>query len=146
MELVVAFLGLWALLALAPDAPICRTLHHALVVLPARAIGLITRGHVAGATGLVAIAALAFWLVDHELLFVMSLMAPEALAYLAMFEISTLVEVIVTTSIVAGSTRFPRVTSALRLIRARSRATRTRRPQRPTPSNDDEGPEYALAA
>ncbi|RYE01008.1 MAG: hypothetical protein EOP61_12460 [Sphingomonadales bacterium] len=146
MELVIAFLGLWAFLALAPDAPICRTLHRPLVELPAKFLGAVTRGHVAAAAGLVALVAAAFWLLDHELLLVMSMMAPEAMAYLAMFEIGTLADAILGVTLVATTARFPRIGAVLGRIR-QPRTTRARRPMRPTPSNDDEdGAAYACAA
>jgi len=146
VELAIALLGMWLFMVLAPDAPISRFLRHALVVLPARGLSRIPRGSLV-AVGLVAIVATTLWMIDEELLGVFAMGAPEALAYLSMIEIGTLVDAVIAVTFIATTTRFPRLTAILRNMRPRARATRARRPQRPTPSNDDDGrPGYVVAA
>ncbi|RYY24411.1 MAG: hypothetical protein EOP62_17015 [Sphingomonadales bacterium] len=147
MALIVTFLGLFAVVAFAPDTPAARFLHRALIALPARALAHISRGHLSIAVALVAGLASVFWLIDEELALVMTMMAPEALAYLAMFEIGTLVDAIVTTMLVATSVRFPRIAAILSRLRPRARTSRARRPQRPLSSNNDDGAShFAIAA
>lgn len=147
MALIVTFLGLFAAMVFTPETPAGRFLHRALVALPAKHLAAISRGKAIVAVSVVAAIAGAFWLIDEELALVMMLMAPEALAYIAMFEIGTLVDVFLTVTVVATTVRFQQVIALLRGLRPRARNTRARRPERLTPSNDDEdGAGYALAA
>ncbi|MBX3566078.1 MAG: hypothetical protein KF730_16075 [Sphingomonas sp.] len=134
VELGLAFLGLWALLVFAPDAPFTHLLRHAMVELPIRGLAKVGRGHVIT----VALIAAAIALLDKELVLAIS-MSPEAIAWLATIEVGTLVDAVIGIILVATSVRFPRVSTFLRSLRPRARTTRARRPQRPTPSNDDEG-------
>lgn len=138
MALIVTLLGLLLMMTLAPETPAGRFLHHALVELPAKGLALISRGDLLVTLAVLAVLAGAFWLIDEELALVMTLMAPEALAYLSMFEIGMLADAVMTAMLIATSVRFPRIAAFLRGIRPRARATRARRPQRPIPSNDDE--------
>jgi hypothetical protein len=147
MALIATLLGLLLMMTLAAGTPIGRFLHRALVELPASGLARISRGHVAVAVALLVALAGICWLIDEELALVMSLMAPEALAYLSMFEIGMLADAVVTAMLIATGIRFPRIAAFLRGIRPRARAPRARRPERPAPSNDDEdGEEYARAA
>lgn len=139
MALIVTLLGLLLIMTIAPETQTGRFLRRALVELPAIGLTHISRGHVVVAVALVVVLAGAFWLIDEELALVLSLMAPEALAWIAMFDIATLVDAIIGVTLVATGIRFRQIGTALRSLRPRARTTRARRPQRPTPSNDDEG-------
>ncbi|MES2987086.1 MAG: hypothetical protein V4808_04195 [Pseudomonadota bacterium] len=131
----------------APETPAGRFLHRALVELPGKALAHISRGDVVVSVALVAALAGVFWLIDEELALVLSMMAPEALVYLTMFEIGTLVDAIAGIALVTTTVRFQQLGAILRSMRPRARATRARRAQRLTPANDDEeGAAYLLRA
>jgi len=146
MALIVTFLGLLAAMVFAAETPAGRFLHRALVELPARGLAHVSRGSILVAVGIVATLAAVFWLIDEELALVMTLMAPEALAYIAMFEIGTLVETLLAVTFVATTVRFRQTVTLLRGRKPRARTPRTRREQRPAPSNDDEEGAVRLAA
>ncbi|RYY47697.1 MAG: hypothetical protein EOP59_00630 [Sphingomonadales bacterium] len=146
MALIVTFLGLLAAMVFAADTPAGRFLHRALVALPARGLARISGGSVLAAVGVVATLAAVFWLIDEELAVVMTLMAPEALAYIAMFEIGTLIETLLAVTFISTTARFRQVVAMLRGLKPRARTPRTRRKQRPAPSNDDEEGAGRLAA
>ena len=139
MALILTLLGLCLAMVLAPETPAARFLHRALIALPARGLARISRGHIVYSLVLVALAAAALAFLDEELLVVLSLMAPEALAWFAMFEIGTLIETFVLVTAAATTLRLHQFTAlARRIARPAARAPRRRRAADPVAANDDE--------
>lgn len=140
MALIVTLLGLGLMMVLAPETAVGRLLHRALIALPAVGLARITRGHVAFTVLLVALAAAAIAFLDEELVLVLSLMAPEALAWFAMFEIGTLIETVAAVTLTVATLRFQQFGALVRRsFRPAPRAPRRPRPARPAAANDDDG-------
>ncbi|WP_448662207.1 hypothetical protein ACG3SL_16245 [Sphingomonas sp. CJ20] len=137
-----ALLMLWLALLVAGDTPAGRTLRRIMVEAPARLLLKWSRVGKVATVAIVTLTALAAWLLDEEGRMIVTMMAPEAIAWFSMFEVSLWVEAVVTLAATASLLRVRGSMTwvAMRLLparRARPRAAATRRPRR-APANDSE--------
>jgi hypothetical protein len=139
----------------APDTFLGRALRRGLVDLPAARLSRLTRGQLVCWLGV----ALAIWVAiavfGGDMIGVTARALPETAAWAASFEISTLVDVLITAALIAAQLRLSRVAARLRAIRPgparrarpRARTPRRRRKPAPKPGNDeDPAPAFARAA
>jgi hypothetical protein len=150
LTLFAVFLVIWT----APDTLIGKALRRALVEWPAARLSRLTARRMLGLVTLAAGLAVAFWLLDRELLLVASMAMPEAVGWLATFEISTLVDALAAIALASAHLRLRgaagRVRAALGALRARlgarNRDRRARRTEVRKADNDDaDGPAFAYA-
>jgi hypothetical protein len=143
--MIVALLGLWLALIVAGSTPIGHSLRRWLVVKPAARLSRISRMQIVLVLLLAAAGVGAWWLLGHDGLSLYGMAMPELTGLLASVEVTAFIDAAITVVLVATSVRWR---AAIGLVRgARSRAVRTRRADRPAPSNDDEDPAgLALAA
>jgi hypothetical protein len=143
----------------APDTPTGRALKAALVDWPALKLARLTRARLLAWVALAAAIGAALMIVDTELLRVMSMAAPDTLAWFATFEMSSLVDLFAMLALVTANTRLRSAGHAIRAavnavrrrFGARNRDPRPRRSEERKADNDDaDGPApafaYAMAA
>lgn len=150
MILAFALIAAWVVLRVAPATPIGRALGRWLVDAPARIFNRITRGHIVMWCVLAAFAVLIIWQLEGDGVVLLRMMAPEIISWLTMFEIGTLVDVVVATAATASAVRLRNfagyVTAWLPgAQRSTSRARRTRF-ARSKPANDDDHIRVRFAA
>jgi hypothetical protein len=139
-----ALLGLWAVMLLAGNTPAGRSLRRWLVEKPAARLARISGTQVALAA-LLLVTGIGAWLaLGHEGLGLYGMAMPELTGLLASVEVTSFIDAAITVTLVATSVRWSAV--AHRLRGGRARAIRVRRPERRTPSNDDEDPARDLLA
>ena len=111
-EIVLALLGLWVVMLIAPATPAARAIRQGLVVRPARWLGRIGRGHVV----LLVLAALLIpttaWLAGRDSVPLAGMALPELASWAATFEITTLIDLAVAGLTAGASLRFGRVPGA----------------------------------
>ncbi len=135
-----AFLLAWIVLLIAPKTPIARGLHRMIVAAPARLLAQIGRGHVL----LVLLAAVvmggAFLIFDGEVVRVLSLAAPDALAWATMIDLATVLDAAFAAVVLASSVRWRalRFGRPTRRPQSSQRRRTTIRPERPAANDDDE--------
>lgn len=148
--MIAGLLLLWVALFAAGDTPIGRVMRHWLVSKPAAALARIERGAVITWLILGTIGLACFLVMEEEGLRLFAMALPELAGWVVAFEITSLVDAIAMTLVVASTMRFGTVKAwlAARLpVRRSKRARRSRvaRPERQA-SNDDEDRAAALAA
>jgi len=136
--MIVVLLAIWATLLIAGDTPIGRAMQHWLVAKPAARLSRISRIQVALAVLLLATGVGAYWLLGHDGLSLYGMAMPELTGLLASVEVTSFLDAAITVTLVATSVHWRALVQRLRGGRARS--VRTRRAERPAPSNDDEHP------
>lgn len=150
LTLFAVFLIIWT----APDTMVGKALRRTLIEWPAARLSQATARRMLGLVTLAAALAVAFWLLDRELLMVASMAMPEAIGWLATFEVSTLVDTLAALVLASAHLRLRgaagRVRAALVALRARlgarNRDRRTARPKVRKADNDDaDGPAFAYA-
>lgn len=144
--ILTAFLLAWAVLLIAPETPIARGLHRMIVAAPVRLLARVGRGHVL----LALLAAMAiggtFLIFDGEAVRLLSLAAPDALAWATMIDLATVLDAAFAAVMLATSVRW-RVMLGRPVRRpqaSRQRRSATRRVERPA-ANDDEDRRQAAA-
>ena len=104
--IVVALLGFWAVMRLAPATPAARVIHDALVVRPARRLDRIGRGPVT----LLVLAAMLIpataWLAGRDSVPLAGMALPELASWAATFEVTTLIDLAVAGMATGASLRF----------------------------------------
>lgn len=147
--MIAGLLVLWVALFAAGDTPIGRVMRHWLVNKPAAALARIERGAVITWLILGAIGFACFLVLEEEGLRLFAMALPELAGWVVAFEITSLVDAIAMTLVVASTMRFGTVKAwlAARLPVRRSKRARQRvaRPEMRA-SNDDEDRAAALAA
>ncbi len=142
-----AFLGCWSILAGAPGTAIGRALHRLLVAAPAARLCALRRADVALAI-VVIVSVIAMTTLDGTDPLRMAMAGlPDVAIWLTTMEVSVyldlLVAVVVGLSGLRGRGGLRALKGTIVLRRAggaRARTARTRRPSRPAPANDDDGP------
>ena len=142
--MIVALLGLWLTMLVAGDTSIGRLLRRWTVEKPAARLSRISRTQIALVLLLAAIGGGAFWLLGHDGLGLFGMALPELTGLLASVEVSAFIDAAIGVTLVATSVQWSAVAGRVR--GARARAIRTRRADRPAPSNDDEHPAPTLLA
>ncbi len=129
----------------APETPIAKALHRALVAWPARQLSRITRGQVIIVLAAVVVTILTVVIFEQDGLILLRLGSPELLPLLASVELASYVEVITGLAMVAMTARFGAVAAAMRggarrIVRLLGQRPRTRTPHLHRPSKpDDQG-------
>jgi hypothetical protein len=143
---MILLLACWLVLVAVPETKVARVLHVWLVAMPARKLDRITRGQVILVLALAIFVALVAWQLEGEGLRLLGMMAPEITTFVTMFEITTWLDVGVAAIATASVLRLRTIRDIVqaRLPVRQSRARRTCKPRVPT--NDDDGPEYSIAA
>lgn len=149
---MLTLLAAWLIIATAPNTSIGRALRGWLIVVPARWLNALRRGHVALAVMLVVTGIVMFWLGGGDGLSVAGFAVPDVAAWVATFEITVYLDL----AIVAVTTwsTLPtralrdrlRFTSTRRHCRPGGRRTRKRRTLPASADNDDEEGYWLLAA
>jgi hypothetical protein len=152
--LALTFFAAFFIIRSAPDTAIGKALRRGLVEWPAALLSRLTARRMLGLVTLAAALAVAFWLLNRELLLVTSMALPETIGWLATFEISTLAEGLAALALASAHLRLRgaagRVRTALGGLRARpcarNRDRRMRGTQVRKADNDDaDGPGVAFA-
>lgn len=149
MAMIVALLWLWLGMLVAGDTPTGRLMRRWSVEKPAVRLSRISRTQVTLAMLLIVIGLGAWGVMGHDGLSLYGMAMPELTGMLASIEMTSFIDATIAVTLVATSVRWSAVRTAVaqRLGRVRARSVRTRRAERRTPSNDDEGPaRLALAA
>jgi len=151
MTIMAILFALWSVTLIAPDTPTGRFLHRLLVEAPAARLSRITRGHVLLAMAMALAVGIAMWLMGGDGLGMLAMAAPEIGAWIAMFEVTTWIDVVAAIALASSATRVRMVAAQMRAMLSRwrvrpgtrsGRARRKRRPVRPAPSNDDDARPY----
>ena len=147
MAIMALLFALWSITLIAPDTPIGRFLHRLLVEAPAARLSRIMRGHVLLALALAGISGVAVWLMGGGGLLALGMSAPEIGSWIAMFEVTTWIDVVAAIALASSALRVRMAATQIRTIVSRwmvrpgtrtARARKKRRPVRPAPSNDDD--------
>jgi len=140
--LTVMFLAAWAILLLAPETPISRAIHRALVVWPAEKLSRVRGGHVLLFALLASVAAVVWWLLADDGLQMLRMGAPEIAAFVTSIEVSAYLDVLAAVIVSASTLRLQAlrgiVVRGWMRLRPRARAPRSRRQRAERPANDDE--------
>jgi hypothetical protein len=145
--MIVALLWLWLGMLVAGDTPAGRLMRRWGVEKPAARLSRISRTQVALVVLLIAIGLSAWMAMGHDGLSLYGMAMPELTGMLASIEMTSFIDAAIAVTLVATSVRWDAVRAAVAQRLGRARSVRTRRPERRTPSNDDEGPaELELAA
>ncbi|TPG43548.1 hypothetical protein EAH79_07315 [Sphingomonas koreensis] len=148
--LVVTMIALWLTLLAAPETPIAKALRRALIDYPAARI---TATHVRAAIALTVALLLGLgldWLIGGDFGRVIAFASPDALAWLASFEVSAYLDIAAAAVVAASTVRLRSVAGAVVALRrrlprgARRRAPRTRA-DRPAARNDNDADRPAPA-
>jgi hypothetical protein len=142
--MIVTLLGLWVTMLIGRGTPIGRAMNHWMVEKPAARLARISRTQVALAVLLIVIGLGAWGLMGHDGIGLYGMAMPELTGLLASVEVTSFIDAAIAVTLVATSVRWSAVLVRLRGVRARS--VRTRRPERPVSSNDDEDPAGTLIA
>jgi hypothetical protein len=140
MTMVVALLWLWLGMLVAGKTPTGRVLRRWMVEKPAARLSRISRTQVA-LVMLLIVAGLSAWAVmGHDGIGLYGMAMPELTGILASIEVTSFIDAAIAVTLVATSVRWSAVRTAVAQRLGRARSVRTRRPERPASSNDDEGP------
>ena len=127
-------LGILGTLILFPDAPVARTLHRFLVEPVARRLSRVRMGHILFAAVLTAIGAVLILAFEGEGLKLFTLMAPDAIGWFAMFDVSLFVDVFAMAVAVAATARLKavrdQITARVRVVPSPIRSALSGRRQR----------------
>ena len=131
----------------APETPIGKALHSALVAWPARQLSRISRGQMIIAVAAVVVIVLSVTIFGHDAAILLRLASPELLLTVANLELATYVDVVTGVAMVAMSGRFRGWAAAMRgsirrvarLLgqRPRPRAPHNHRPSKPDLQGED---------
>lgn len=151
--LTLTILALLAVMTFASETPTARFLNRAMVELPARLLNRIGRGHAVAAVVILLFCGLLVWSGGADGIRMIAFGLPDAAAWLATFEVSAYVDMIVAMIATAATLRLKLIGTRLATVlrgrgrkpggRARARAARSR-PQA-EPANDDDRRIVALA-
>lgn len=142
--LLLTLLAVWLIMAVAPETSVGRALCSGLVVVPARWLNELGRGHVALAAMLVVIGIMMFWIGGGDSLSVAGFTVPDVAAWITTFEIAAYLDLVVVavTTWSALQTRALRHRLTFALARRPCRhvrgSSRRRRVRRPCADNDDD--------
>ncbi|MEZ0242194.1 MAG: hypothetical protein ACAH11_02385 [Sphingomonas sp.] len=141
------FALLWLMLFLAKGTPIGRFLHRWMVEKPAALCSRIGTGGLMLIVLMAVGTALIWYFLERDGISMLAMAAPELMHMIAMFELTTWLEVAMTVVATASATRFGAVKIAIRSLVSGKRETRTRPVRRERiAANDDEDRRLALAA
>ena len=142
-------LGVFATLIVFPETPMARTLHRVLVKPTALRLSRVRLGHILFAAALTSIGAVLLIAFEGEGIRMFSLLAPDAVSWFAMFDVTLFVDVFAMAVAIAATTRLKalknqitaRVRTALAPARSalrscRQRLRRDKATTRPTRSDD----------
>jgi len=136
--MIAVLLAIWATLWIAGDTPVGRLLQRWLVAKPAARLARISRMQVVLVLLLMAIGLGALGLLGHDGLSLYGMAMPELTALLASVEVTGFIDAAIAMTLAATSVQWRALVQ--RLHGGRARSVRTRRAERPAPSNDDEHP------
>lgn len=129
----------WLLAWFAPETPIGRACHTAMVDWPACKLSAIRRGHLIAALMLSVIVGTICWFGQGEAAKLLAMAGPDALAWWMMVDGATLVEAVATAVFTAATMRLQRWRAPSRWRRTgAARARRARTDRSKVAANDDE--------
>lgn len=154
MTILIGFCAVWLVMRIAPDTPAGQLLHRLFVEMPADRLSRITRGQILLCALLATFGGALVWLMEGDGLRLLSMAAPEIGPWIVTFEVTTWLDVAVALAMASSAMRFRAIRHQIRAAVSRwngrragtRRARRTRRPERPSPANDDEERGLPLAA
>jgi hypothetical protein len=149
--LAVAFLIIWC----APDTFVGMALRRGLVLWPAERLSRLTRGQIVCWLGLGLLVWLAAVVTEGEALILLGAALPDTLAFFTMFEVTTLVDILIAAALISTQAGLKATAQRLRTLLGtlarrivpRARAPRRhRRTETTKAANDDgDGPAFAYA-
>ncbi|MBU6268313.1 MAG: hypothetical protein KGN34_12285 [Sphingomonadales bacterium] len=129
----------------APDTPIARAWQDVVVGPLARRLGAITRGQALLAGSIVVVALFVVWALQAEGAQVFAMALPDVLAWASVFEVSSLLDALVATVIVASGVRMRPIRMVVARLRPRRRRARRVASAARLADNDDDASLFRLA-